>query len=129
WPGIDPEDDIARVTLADAALAPSNDEGTAVQASAVVAGDEPIVLGGDGPAATGDRTPASRPRASRGRTGGATTTGTSRAPAPASPAPSTGSAPAAASGGGGAQSGGGGQTATPRPDPVDRVTDATADTV
>ena len=107
WPGIDPEDDVPRVTLADAARASSPDApvaaGAPVAAAASAAGPAPIVLGGAGdapaPSRSGgtSRRPATGDAAPVPATGGPAATpqpGTS-APAPVGDAPIAPGAPLA----------------------------------
>jgi hypothetical protein len=92
WPGIDPEDDVPQVTLADGrAASPGGDaaDGTPVAVAAALDGTTPIVLGGAG-------APGASPDA-RGRTrrdGGRGTGDVDQTPAP-SPAPGGSATPQA----------------------------------
>lgn len=106
WPGIDPEDDVPQVMLAEAGLAgaagmtPAGDTPLAVAASA---GDAtPLVLGapagagGDAGGTAAPRRPGARGDGTPGA-GGTTTSGTAGGSAPARPASPSASAPAAPS--------------------------------
>jgi hypothetical protein len=132
WPGIAPDGDGDRVTLADARLA-SAPTGGGDGAPGLAPASAPIVLGGRAePAAAGSDAP-SRPR--RGRTGGARRIGITSpggpAPAgrtPSAPATGPGAAAAPAPSSGGRTSGGSGEQA-PRAAPVEEVTDTAARTV
>jgi hypothetical protein len=137
WPGIDPENDVPRVTLADGRALGDADAGGPVAVTAT-AGTTPIVLGGAGtPGATtrtrGDRVDRSGPGSAP--VSQPSLPATPGAPAPAGqPQPSAGAdRPASTSNAPAPATGDGGDTGRPAPatpgSTVTQVTDGVADTV
>ena len=135
WPGIDPDDDVQRVTLADARLAPGvpAPAGEGVVAVAAAAGDSaPVVLGG------ADPRPSAPTRRDRGDDGGGDRGGPAPGGAPVAgegPSVSRPGAPAAGAPAPAPSRDAGSGTARPapapaqRPGPVEQVSSGVGDAV